>query len=144
MSAPETQVLHRFEDRWYAAALDEYEQAVGRGSCRLEHRTFEILRATPKGLWVRRGLAYVGTRNAGGEIGREELARLRAEKGARWVSASGRRRYAHPSEREALEAYVARKKSQRAIYRRRLRDADEALALGEEALRRAQARGEGG
>ena len=133
----EAGVLHRFEDRWYAPPLDEYDQPTGRGSCRLEHRTFPILGTTPKGQWIQRWRTTdVGPRNEAGEVEREELARLRTLKAVRWVSTNARKRYAHPSEREALEAYVARKKRQGAIYRQRARDAREALALGEEALRR--------
>lgn len=50
----------------------------------------------------------------------------------RWVSKHGRKRYAYPSKKEALESFLARKKRQIEILKAQLHGAEVALEIGKE------------
>lgn len=83
---------------------------VARVRC-VELQEYEILRTTPKGVWIRRGSSY-------GLHGDE-----------RFVLLGARKRFACPTKEEALESFIARKKAQKRIYEARARHAERALKI---------------
>jgi hypothetical protein len=103
---------HRFEDYTTAPPLDEWDEPRGPSGVHLRHRTFEVVRATPRGVWLR-----------------ELFAGLPSEGPPRFVLASARRRFACPTEDEAAESFRARKRRQAGIHRARAALAERALAL---------------
>jgi hypothetical protein len=101
-------VWHRFEDYTTAPLLNEREERCGPSGVRLRHRTFEVVRTTPRGVWLRES-------PHGDEL--------------RFVLASARRRFACPTEAEAAASFRARKRRQIGIHRARAALAERALAL---------------
>lgn len=100
---------YRYEDRTYAAPLDEYENPVGQPRTELVLYDLTVLRVTPKGVWLS---LWPGAT-------------------PRFVLDSARKRYAAPTKELALEGYLARKRSHVRILEAQLRRAQNALALGE-------------
>ena len=134
MKEDQTQVLHRFEDRWYAARVDEFDTPIGKSSCQIQHRTFPIVRKTKQGFWILTGYIHLDSQEKNRQTNEKEFETLRKNGGLRWVSTKSKKRFAHEGEREALESYIARKERQSSIYRARARNADEALNLGKTRL----------
>ena len=104
-------IWYRYEDIRYAAPLDEYDQAVGRGRLVIELRKFEVNKITPKGVW----LAYkFGALTCGDR---------------RFVLLDAHKRFACPTIKEAKESFLARKRKQSRIYKSRMLDAEEAIHM---------------
>lgn len=103
---------YRYEDVQYAAPLDEYERPIGSGTLKVEKRVFEVVKTTPKGVWLR---PWFGDFSSIIE--------------PRFVRLSARKRYACPTEAEALESFIARKEAQARIYESRANRARRAVAM---------------
>lgn len=99
----------RYEDVQYAAPVDEFDRACGEGQLRVELRKFEVLRHTPKGVWLR---LYDGH--------------------TRFVLVDARKKFACPSLALAKESFIARKKCQVRIYAARVSRAKRAIVLAEQ------------
>lgn len=109
-------VWYRYEDVHYAAPADEFGDSLGHGSCEVRLREFEVLRTTPKGVWLSMAL---------GEF------RIISEPLERFVLRDARRRFACPTKEEAMESYKARKRAQIRIYKARAARAERALNAAE-------------
>lgn len=99
-------VYYRFVDIRYAAPLDEWDTPIGRGSMKVELLEVPVYRFTRCGAWME---------------GPNGLPKF--------VLRSANKQYALPTKEEALASFIARKRRQAKIYRSRLADAEEALAL---------------
>lgn len=105
MTAP---LLYRYDDRARAAPFDD----TGRlpGTVRVELTTYEIVRRTPAGAWIRQRIDD--------EIVGHE----------RFMRGDARRPFAHHTPQAALESFVARKRAQIAIFKDRIARAERAIA----------------
>lgn len=99
---------HRFEDFRYAAPLDEYEQPIGSGRAAIRHDQYNVIRVTPKGVWLDIGCG-------------EEKFVLRA----------ARKKFACLTEAEAMESFIARKKRQLKILKNQAKHVEEVLKLAD-------------
>jgi hypothetical protein len=97
---------YRYEARRYLCVVDADREEYGVTSYKLELTTFHVAKETPKGYWF-------------GYWGRKD----------RFVLANARKKYAHLTKEEALEAFVQRKKSHVRHARARLENAEEQPAL---------------
>lgn len=95
-------VWFRYEQRTYGS-VDEFDILISTRH-ELELMEFKVAKVTPKGVWLER---YLGNR---------------------FVRASGRRRFAHPTKEAALESFRQRKLSQISILQAQLRVAQTMLA----------------
>jgi hypothetical protein len=107
---------YRFEDKRYAPVLDEYEYARGSGRVELEEHVFEVVRTTPKGVWL---VAVWGEFRSSTP---------------RFMRLGARRAFAHPTREQAMTSYIARKRAQMQLLQRQLESARVALFLGEKGL----------
>ena len=112
------EVYHRYDDRTYAAPLDEFDNPMGPSRLSIEHTTYPVLKATPKGVWLDLGLG-----------------------GRRLVLHASRKRFACSTEEEALRSFIERKKRQAGICDTRAEKARTALFLAAEKLGRLVTRG---
>lgn len=96
------QFFYRYDDIVFAAPVDEFDNPTGPGRLAVRLRKYEVIRATPKGVWL--------------DIGR-------------FVRLDARKRFACPTVAEAAESFRARKERQRAIYEARANRAERALEL---------------
>lgn len=94
--------FYRFEDVVYAASLDEFDNPTGPGRLEVVRRRYRVVKTTPCGVWL--------------DIGR-------------FVKTSGRKRYAWPTEAEALVSFQARKQRQLYILRAQASRVERALAI---------------
>ncbi len=94
--------FYRFEDVVYAASLDEFDNPTGPGRLEVVSRRYRVVKTTPCGVWL--------------DIGR-------------FVKTSGRKRYACPTEAEALVSFQARKQRQLYILRAQASRVERALAI---------------
>lgn len=94
--------LYRFEDVVYAAPLDAFDNPLGEGTLKVELRTYRIRKTTPCGAWL--------------DIGR-------------FVKNSGRKRFAWPTEAEALASFMARKQRQLGILKAQVSRVERAMAM---------------
>lgn len=101
---------HRFEDFRTAPPLNEWDEPCGDPGVQLRHRTFEVVRRTVHGVWLR-----------------EIIPPFEGE--ARFVLTGARKRFACPTVEEALASFRARKLRQIAILQANARLAQRALAL---------------
>lgn len=99
-----TAVWYRFEDKEYAAPLDEFDRPNGPGHTELRLFEFQVAKETPKGVRLSNG---------------------------RLVLRDRRRRYACPTKTEALISFVERKRAQRRILQARLARVDRAIDLAQ-------------
>jgi hypothetical protein len=99
------EVWYRFEDVHYAAPEDEFGTWSGPGRTDVVLREWPVFSYTRKGVWLGWG-------------SRE-----------RFVLRDAGKRFACPTIEEAKESFRARKRKQARIYRNRLRDAEDALAM---------------
>lgn len=111
-AADSVEYYYRYEERRYAT-LDEFERCSGH-TIRLSCFRLAVTKRTPKGVWV-------------DDCGQR-----------RFVLNDAKRRFAHPTKREALESFLARKKRHQEILESQLRDVGSAIALGESAQRKLQ------
>lgn len=101
-----SEVYYRYEDRRYAGPCDEWGDPIpGSGHSDIHLRTYEVLKHTPKGVWLR----------------------FRYDK--KFVLASANKRFACATIEEAAESFIARKKRQISIYKNRMQRAEEVLNL---------------
>jgi len=100
--------LYRFEDVSYGI-LNEWEEVSG-SYVRVEERTYDVLKETPKGYWI-------------------NLWSFEYEK--KWVSKEAKKRFAYPTREEAMTNFKARKGRQIQILESQLKKAKEALNIAE-------------
>lgn len=96
-------MMYRYEETRYAPPFDEFDNPCGKGTIRVNLYTFQVVRKTPKGVWI-------------DSFGREKFVLLRAKK-----------KYAHFSKEEALESFIARKNRQSQILNQKLQDVNTCL-----------------
>lgn len=87
--------MYRYEETVYSRGVDQFDDPLPGYSLGVSCREFEIVRRTPKGVWVKEWYGIPG----------EE----------RFVLLTARKRYACPTRAEALESFRARKKRQLGI-----------------------------
>lgn len=104
--APVTK-LYRYDAKRYSVVIDADREEYGVSHPKLELYTFDVIRETPKGYWIN---PYLG--------------------GARWVSKTSRKRFAHATQEEALEGFLERKKAHIRHCKSRLKRAQEDLDEG--------------
>ena len=90
-------------EQWYR--YEDYRSEI-RPYIRL--RTFPVVKTTPKGVWLSLGFA-----------------------GRKFVLADARKRFACPTEEEAMQSFIARKRTQKRILEGQLKHVSQALAMGE-------------
>lgn len=101
------EVWYRYEDMRWAPPLNEFDEPVGSGRSDIRLLEFEVLKHTPKGVWVG------------------------SWSNKRFVLTSARKRYACPTKQEALDSFIARKKRQQTILRNQLQHVKTVLAMAE-------------
>lgn len=89
---PDAKRWWRIDDCSYAT-FDEWGDSYSTGP-RIEAHAFEVVRETPKGVWLRRGWLFATEQ---------------------WVGVNWKRRFAAPTVEEAFKDYIARRERQRAI-----------------------------
>ncbi|GAF74252.1 unnamed protein product [marine sediment metagenome] len=89
------------------------------GLVRIHKRVLHLVRETPKGYWISANPNYK-------ENTYSKLYRYRK----RWISKTSRKRYAYPTQEEAMVSFVARKRRQVGIYQERLEQAEKAWRQG--------------
>ena len=107
--APTIERLYRYESQRYSVVVDADADIYGVSPAKLCLQNYEVVAETPKGYWV----GFFGAKD-------------------KWVSKSSRKRFAHPTESEALEAYRIRKKAYVRHATSTLQRAKEDLALAVE------------
>lgn len=113
----------RYEDRLVSSGVDEWGDSAGPGVVTINLRKFEVIRTTPKGVWLVPYVDFLGRFQwpADGE--------LRIGERARFVRLDARKQYASPTKEAALLAFQARKEAQTRILAAQLANAQKALAL---------------
>jgi hypothetical protein len=96
-----------------------YEMSLGDNQVKLCLDKEEVLRHTPKGVWLAKGFFFGADRPS-------DLMR--------WVSNSTRKRYAYPTQKEAMVGFYHRKCRQKLIMESRLGDVKIAITLAKEAM----------
>lgn len=95
------EIWHRYEDvRYASSSYDETGEPIGRGELRVEHRTYKVVKETPCGVRLDNG---------------------------RFVNRSSRKMWACPTEKAAMESFIARKTRQARILHSQLNDVETAL-----------------
>jgi hypothetical protein len=100
--------LLRYDDIVYAAALDEWDRSTGPGTVDVKLRRYPILKRTPKGAWIDTGLGMLQPR---------------------FVLLNARKRFACPTEPEAMESFIQRKRNQLRILKSQVARVEKALRL---------------
>lgn len=103
-----TDELLRYEDVVYAAAMDEWDRSTGPGTLEVKLRRYPILKRTPKGAWIDTGLGLLQPR---------------------FVLLEARKRFACPTEPEAMESFIQRKRQQLRILKTKVARVETALRL---------------
>lgn len=106
-------IFHRYDDWTTAASLDEWDNPIGVPSHKLVHTTYRVVKRTPKGAWIDLGF---GSR--------------------RFVLLTARKRYALPTQGEALESFILRKQKQEGIYQGRVAKARRAQKMAYAEIRK--------
>lgn len=78
----------RIENHQVSSGVDEFDNPVGPGRTELYLHSYEVLKETPKGVWIQ---AY-GTK--------------------KFILQNARKKFACPTIEEAIESFIARKKRQ--------------------------------
>jgi hypothetical protein len=99
------QTWFRYEEVHYAPPIDEWDSPCGEGRIELRLFAFNVAKETPKGVRLDNG---------------------------RFVRTSARKRYACPTQAEALESFISRKNRQRRILKAQLKSVDTAISLAVE------------
>ena len=102
-------IWFRYEDVQYASPVDEFDNPTGEGTLRIELNAYEVVKITPKGVRLNMGCE---------------------SKNQRFVLANATKRFACPTQEEALLSFIARKQRQAGILRRQLRRSEQAINLG--------------
>jgi hypothetical protein len=108
---------YRYHDVAYSTGYDEFTDRSTGSVIEVELKEYEVLRHTPKGVWI----------NASPFRSSTSLKDLADEK---FVLLSARKRFAHPTRKEAMTSFLARKKAQIRIYEARISRAKTALRKG--------------
>ncbi len=104
-------IWYRYEDVAYSHA-DMETGSHSYSTVEVELYEFEVVRVTPRGAWIAMG----------------PCSRFESIHGAaRFVLASARKRFVHPTKKEAMASFVARKRRQIQIYEARIARARRAL-----------------
>ena len=98
------EVWYRYEDKYFAPPLDEFDNPVGGRSLEIHLFKFPVVKTTPKGAWL--------------DIG---------EHANRFASRDATKRFACPTLAEAKESFIARKRKQARIYRKKAEEAEAAV-----------------
>jgi hypothetical protein len=98
------ETFYRYDDVQYAAPADEMGDSTGFGSLEVHLSEYTVARRTPKGVWL------------DGGFGAE-----------RFMLTAARKRFACPTEAEARESFIARKRKQIRIYMARIERAKRAI-----------------
>ncbi len=101
-----TDAFYRYEVTRYAAPLDEFDNPVGGGTLRLRLDTYQVVRKTPKGVWITDGLSK-----------------------DKFILLSAKKRWACPTKEEAAVAFAARKRRHISILKGQMETAEQALEL---------------
>lgn len=102
-------LFYRYDDVQYAAPADEWGESRGTGQLVVHLHEYEVTKRTPKGVWL--ALHGYGFRSAS----------------KRFMLTSARKRFACPTEAEARESFLARKRKQIRIYTARIERAKRAI-----------------
>lgn len=105
------EIFHRYDDLSYAPPVDEFDNPMGAGSHELLHTTYRVIKRTAKGAWIDLGFGD-----------------------KRFVLLTARKRYACPTQAEALESFIHRKERQATIYQSRLDKAENAQRMAFEMM----------
>lgn len=97
---------YRYEDKAYAAPLDEFDNPIGSSSLEIELRKYLVLSHTPKGAWIDLGFMQ----------------------GKKFVRKDARKRFACSTREEAKESFIARKGRQIRIHQATVDRAKRAIA----------------
>jgi hypothetical protein len=103
--------VYRYEAVSYA--VTDHTDHVIASLPKLELRTYNVWKETPKGYWVGYGSPSGGS--------------LRGS--ARWVSKTAKKRYAYPTTEEALQSFIKRYERRVEILRKQLDDSTASLKL---------------
>ena len=101
--------FYRYEARRYSVIIDADMDLYGTSNAALILEKYKLHSETPKGHWI-------------GIFGGKE----------KWVSKTSRKRFAHPSEEEALKSYIQRKKAYVRHAKAKLDRANEDLEIAAE------------
>lgn len=107
-----TEIWYRYEETRYSPGCDETDNPLPGTIVKVHALEFGVIKKTPKGAWIARNW---GAGNLSGE--------------KRFVLLAATKRYACPTEEEALTSFLARKRKQIAIYARRIRVAEAAIDI---------------
>lgn len=110
----EPQFYYRFDDR-VNATFDTDGPYAGGHFLDLHRTVYAIKSKTPKGVWLRLGP---------GEV--------------RFVLSSARTKFACPTEREALQSFIARKQAQAEIHKKTVARIEHSIAMANEILSRGE------
>ncbi|GBG14596.1 uncharacterized protein NMK_2195 [Novimethylophilus kurashikiensis] len=119
-------IWHRVENTSYGS-IDEWG-TVTSVTTKLSKYKLVVVKVTPKGVWLVYYWAGESLESVLNETAKGSVVMLRER---RFVRLDAVRRYAYPTEKEAMEGFVARKRRQVKILQSQLRTASEALAAGE-------------
>lgn len=122
-NASDLDLWYRYENTLVSSGVDEWGDAVGPGVVTIKLRKFEVLRKTPKGVWLvpyYEGMGSCYRRNPD-DLGIQHIARF--------VRTEARKQYASPTKEAALLAFQARKAAQARILASQLANVDRALVL---------------
>jgi len=99
-----TNVWYRIHETLYAAPVDEWENPIGEGSVGVHIREYQVLKETPKGVWLARS-SFDPTDK-------------------KFVLLGSHKRWAAPTIPEAWESFRARKRKQISIMLYRAKKAE--------------------
>lgn len=110
----------RYDQIDYAPPLDEWDNPMGQGRTDIYLTKYLVLKHTPKGVWLR--------------VGTEWAADLELVPIKRFVLKAARKHFACPTEHDALESFIARKKAQQRILDRQIGRSEEAMRVAQRRL----------
>jgi hypothetical protein len=102
--------VYRYEDCLYSTGSEEYGYHA---EVQLELVEFNIVKETPKGIWIQFG-TFVEPR----------------KEGRKFINLHSRKKFATFTKKEAIESYIKRKQRQIIILNARLATAQQALIMG--------------
>lgn len=117
-----TEYLYRYTDIKYAPSLNEWDEPEGRGTVGITLRKYPILAKTPKGAWIEMGYHFAD----------DITDKMVVHK--RFVLLTANKRFACPTEKEALESLIARKQRQIRILDNLKEDARLTICLAKKKL----------
>lgn len=86
------QKFYRYEAVEYASmGVDGDYERSGIPNPKIELRTYNLWKETPKGYWIGYGFLYTGSKRYG-----------------KWVPKEGKKRYAYPTKQEAMTNFIKR------------------------------------